>query len=69
MFDGFFELRLGPWDVAAGGIILREAGGIVTDWSGDDGAWLRSGEILAGSPEVHTALMQMVARPTGDTGS
>jgi len=69
VFDGFFELRLGPRDVAAGAIIVREAGGIVTDWSGDDTAWLRSGEILAGSPDVHTALMQMVARPTGDTAS
>ncbi len=66
VFDGFFELRLGPWDVAAGGIIAREAGGIVTDWNGDDGAWLRSGEILAGSPAVHAALVQVVARRVGD---
>ena len=67
VFDGFFELRLGPWDVAAGAIIVREAGGIVTDWKGDDGAWLRSGEILAGSPDVHAVLMQMVAR-SGEIG-
>ncbi len=66
VFDGFFELRLGPWDVAAGGIIVREAGGIVTDWNGDDGAWLRSGDILAGSPAVHAALLQVVARSAGD---
>ena len=68
VFDGFFELRLGPWDVAAGGIIVREAGGVVTDWKGDDGAWLRSGEILAGSPDVHAVLVQIVARSAGDIG-
>jgi myo-inositol-1(or 4)-monophosphatase len=68
VFDGFFELRLGPWDVAAGAIIVREAGGVVTDWKGDDGAWLRSGEILAGSPDVHAVLMQMVARGGAEIG-
>ena len=50
VFDGFFELRLGPWDVAAGGIIVREAGGVVTDWEGDDRAWLRSGNIWPPRP-------------------
>ena len=49
VFDGYFELNLGPWDVAAGGVIVREAGGVVTDWAGDDRAWLRSGNILAGA--------------------
>jgi myo-inositol-1(or 4)-monophosphatase len=62
VFDGYFELRLGPWDVAAGGVIVREAGGVVTDWDGDDRAWLRSGNILAGPPVVHAALLEMVAR-------
>ena len=52
VFDGYFELRLGPWDVAAGGLIVREAGGVVTDWAGDDRAWLRSGDIVAGPPAV-----------------
>ena len=33
-FDGFFELSLGPWDVAAGAALIQEAGGVVTDWSG-----------------------------------
>ena len=61
VFDGFFELRLGPWDVAAGGVIVREAGGVVTDWDGDDRAWLRSGDVLAGPPAVHAALLDIVA--------
>jgi myo-inositol-1(or 4)-monophosphatase len=59
VFDGFFELQLGPWDVAAGAIIVREAGGVVTDWDGDPDAWLRSGNILAGPPTVHGALLEI----------
>jgi myo-inositol-1(or 4)-monophosphatase len=54
VFDGFFELALSPWDVAAGGLLIEEAGGVVTDWEGGDG-WL-GGDILAGNREVHAAL-------------
>jgi myo-inositol-1(or 4)-monophosphatase len=61
VFDGYFELRLGPWDVAAGGVIVREAGGVVTDWAGDESAWLTSGDIVAGPPEVHAALLEIVS--------
>ena len=61
VFDGYFELHLGPWDVAAGAIIVREAGGIVTDWAGNDRAWLRSGNILAGPPAVHAALLEIAS--------
>ena len=63
MFDGYFELRLGPWDVAAGAIIVREAGGVVTDWDGDGAAWLASGDILAGPPAVHAALAAIASSP------
>jgi myo-inositol-1(or 4)-monophosphatase len=61
VFDGYFELRLGPWDVAAGALIVREAGGIVTDWSGDGAAWLESGDILAGPPDVHAVLAEIAS--------
>ncbi len=61
VFDGYFELRLGPWDVAAGGVIVREAGGVVTDWAGDGSAWLASGNILAGPPDVHAALAEIAS--------
>jgi myo-inositol-1(or 4)-monophosphatase len=61
VFDGFFELGLGPWDVAAGALLIREAGGVVTDWAGDDRAWLRSGDVLAGSPAVHEVLLEIVS--------
>jgi myo-inositol-1(or 4)-monophosphatase len=59
VFDGYFELSLGPWDVCAGALIVREAGGVVTDWAADDRAWLRSGNILAGPPGVHTELLEI----------
>jgi myo-inositol-1(or 4)-monophosphatase len=59
VFDGYFEQALGPWDVAAGALLVREAGGVVTDWSGDDRAWLTSGDIVAGPPVVHAALREL----------
>lgn len=57
VFDGFFELGLAAWDVAAGGLLVREAGGAVTDWDGS-GAFL-SGDIMAGSPAVHERLLEL----------
>jgi myo-inositol-1(or 4)-monophosphatase len=56
-FDGFFELTLSAWDVAAGGVLIEEAGGVVTDWNGGPG--YLSGDILAGSPLVHAALLEI----------
>jgi myo-inositol-1(or 4)-monophosphatase len=61
VFDGFFELGLAPWDVAAGGLLVQEAGGVVSDWTGGDG-WL-GGDILAGSPAVHDALRTVAQVP------
>jgi myo-inositol-1(or 4)-monophosphatase len=60
VFDGFFELALGTWDVAAGALLVEEAGGVVSDWNG--GADYLSGDILAGSPAVHATLVEL-ARP------
>jgi myo-inositol-1(or 4)-monophosphatase len=59
VFDGFFELSLSPWDVAAGGLLIEEAGGLVTDWDGTDD-YLR-GDILAGPPTVHAELLVLAA--------
>ena len=59
-FDGFFELGLNTWDVAAGAALVREVGGRVTDWSGGD-TWIESGNILAGAPAVHDALLELAA--------
>jgi myo-inositol-1(or 4)-monophosphatase len=66
-FDGYFELALGPWDVAAGALLVEEAGGRVSDWSGDPDAWLDSGDIVVGNPGVHDRILDIV-RP-GPTGS
>jgi myo-inositol-1(or 4)-monophosphatase len=65
VFEGFFELGLAPWDVAAGALLVREAGGAVTDWDGlaDD----LSGNILAGTPEVHRELLRIAS--SARTGS
>ena len=59
VFDGFFEIGLGSWDVAAGALLVTEAGGVVTDWAGDPGAWLASGDILAAPPAVHEVLLDL----------
>jgi myo-inositol-1(or 4)-monophosphatase len=60
VFDGFFELALGPWDVAAGGLLIEEAGGIVTDWTGGPG-WM-NGDILAAPPQIHAELLSLTLR-------
>jgi myo-inositol-1(or 4)-monophosphatase len=61
VFDGFFELALSAWDVAAGAVLILEAGGVVSDWDGGDG-WL-AGDILAGSPAVHGELVRLASGP------
>ena len=60
-FDGYFELNLNAWDVAAGAAIVMEAGGRVSDWEGGD-AWVESRSILAGSPAVHDVLLQLARK-------
>jgi len=61
VWDGFFELGLALWDIAAGALLVREAGGVVTDWRGDPQAVFRSGDILAGSPRWHAAMLEVIA--------
>ncbi|MBN2415663.1 inositol monophosphatase [bacterium] len=57
IFDGFWEMRLKPWDIAAGAVIVREAGGIVTDMQGGD-SFLESGNVIAAAPRIHAALLE-----------
>jgi len=59
VFDGYFEQALAPWDVAAGALLVREAGGVVTDWSGDQHAWLDSGDIVAAPRAVHARILEL----------
>jgi myo-inositol-1(or 4)-monophosphatase len=55
-YDGFFEYSLNPWDVGAAALIVQEAGGTVTDWSGGDN-WLFGERIVAGNPDIHEFLL------------
>ncbi len=59
-FDGYWEADLQPWDVAAGMLLVREAGGFVTDFRGGDKAMERS-EFLAGNDAMHSKLHKLVA--------
>ena len=61
VFDGYFEQNLGTWDVAAGALLVREAGGVVTDWQGDDRAWLHSGDVVAAPPVMHARMLDVIA--------
>ena len=67
VLDGFFELGLSTWDIAAGAAIVLELGGVVTDWEGGD-TWLLSGDILAAAPAVHEELLR-IAQRSGATGT
>jgi myo-inositol-1(or 4)-monophosphatase len=60
VFDGFWERRLSPWDVAAGALLVQEAGGKVTDFKGNDFR-VDSKELLASNPFLHPPLLQAVA--------
>jgi myo-inositol-1(or 4)-monophosphatase len=58
--DAFWELGLGPWDMAAGSLLITEAGGLVGDLEGDAG-YMKSGNIVAGAPKVFVELLQRLA--------
>ncbi|MCC6553137.1 MAG: inositol monophosphatase [Polyangiaceae bacterium] len=60
IFDGYFELGLRPWDVAAGALLVEEAGGRVTDWEGKD-AWTETGDVVAGNPAVQGELLRLLS--------
>jgi len=57
--EGFFEKDLQPWDMAAGMLIVREAGGVVTDFSGKDGM-MQNTQVCVAMPEVHAALLALL---------
>jgi myo-inositol-1(or 4)-monophosphatase len=58
--DGFWEIGLAPWDMAAGALLILEAGGLVADLQGDSG-WLESGRVACGNPKIFVQLLQMLA--------
>ncbi|ROH88140.1 inositol monophosphatase [Pseudomethylobacillus aquaticus] len=59
-YDGFWEIGLSKWDVAAGGLLIQEAGGMVGDFEGNEG-WLETGNIVAANPRVFAQMIQLLA--------
>lgn len=59
--DGFLELSLSPWDMAAGALLIKEAGGLVGDIEGGEN-YLESGNIVVGNPKIFKALLQIIKR-------
>jgi myo-inositol-1(or 4)-monophosphatase len=57
--DGFYEMQLNPWDISAGALLVREAGGLVTDASGGPFD-SRRGEIIASNGRIHDALVDTI---------
>jgi myo-inositol-1(or 4)-monophosphatase len=59
-YDGFFEIGLNPWDVAAGSLLVLEAGGLVGDLAGE-GNYLYGGEVIAATPKVFAQMVNLLA--------
>jgi myo-inositol-1(or 4)-monophosphatase len=58
-FDGFFELNLSPWDVAAGVLLVREAGGVVTTFNGDSSVIFEK-QIVAASQSLYPKMTEVL---------
>ncbi|RYH24948.1 MAG: inositol monophosphatase, partial [Alcaligenaceae bacterium] len=54
--DGFCGVGLKPWDLAAGSLLVLEAGGLVADFDGEQG-WMESGNVLAAAPKIFTQML------------
>lgn len=59
--DGFWERGLAPWDMAAGSLLVLEAGGLISDYDGEAN-YMQSGEVVCGSPKVFAQLLQLVQK-------
>ena len=64
VFDGYFELAMSVWDLAAGALLVEEAGGTVSGW-GDDADHLVTGDVVAGSPSTYPVLARATRRARG----
>lgn len=63
-FDGFWEMNLQPWDCAAGALLVKESGGLISDFRGGNG-FIESGHIVCGTPKVFKPLLQIVGKHMG----
>jgi len=59
-YDGFFEVGLNAWDVAAGSLLVLEAGGLIGDLAGE-GDYLHGGQVIAATPKVFAQIVQALA--------
>lgn len=66
-FDGFWEMKLSPWDVAAGGLVVREAGGMVTDFGGHPNE-LDGARIVATNGKIHSEMLEIIRSTDGASG-
>jgi len=57
--DGFWEFGVFPWDIAAGSLLISEAGGLISDLSGGDN-YLKTGNLIAGTPKVFSQILQVI---------
>jgi myo-inositol-1(or 4)-monophosphatase len=62
--DGYWELKLSPWDVAAGAMLVQEAGGRVTDFSGGED-FIYSGEVVAANAHIQREMLDTLAEGLG----
>ena len=58
--DAFWEFGLSPWDIAAGSLLVTEAGGLVGDLEGNE-SWMETGNIVVGTPKVFGQVLQLLA--------
>ena len=58
--DAFWETGLAPWDLAAGSLIIREAGGIISGLDGSEN-YMETGHVLTGTPKIYSALAKACA--------
>ncbi len=63
-FDGFWEMNLHEWDFAAGALLVKEAGGLISDFQGGN-SYMQSGNIVCASPKVFKPLLQIVGKHMG----
>src|SRR5207344_1189136 len=61
-FDGFYEYNLNPWDVAGGALVVKEAGGMVTDFEGGNN-FLFGKEIIASNTLIHQEYLNAILNP------
>jgi myo-inositol-1(or 4)-monophosphatase len=59
-YDGFFETGLSPWDIAAGSLMITEAGGLVGNFTGE-ADFMYQREVVAGNPKVYAQLVSLLA--------